>query len=145
MKSIIFFCMLLLAACTNAQTFGASGLKIEGTFNTNNPVYGKWLLLGNKSDITIKFKQTADGLSNAVELATKLLLENELDPDSPDYEKTIIKDGSRDNTTSLLNAIMKGTSKINEAWNLPEGSTLHLFLSNQSFEISIIKAYKKDY
>lgn len=143
MKNIIL--LMLISVCTSvtAQSFGTAEIKVGGEYNQNQPVYGKWLLLSNKTDVVIKFQRTTDGLDSALDLADKLLVANNLDMDNPDIYKTMINDGKRDNTKLLYESIIKGTSKINEAWNLSEGSTLHLFLSKDSFEINIIKAYKQ--
>lgn len=137
--------MLLTAAGTYAQTFVASSITTEGSFNATNQVYKKWLVLSNKTDVVMKFEQTQDGLGSAMDLVAKMLLQNELDIDSPDIAKTVINDGTRDNSASFLRSVMEGKSKINEAWNLPEGSTLHLFISKDSFEVNVLKAFRKKY
>lgn len=129
----------------HAQTFGSSSITTEGNFSNTNPVYRKWLILPNKTDVVMKFEQTPDGLSSAMDVVAKLLLQNELDMDSPDIARNIIKDGPRDNTATLFKSVMAGNSKINEAWNLPEGNTLHLFISKDSFEVNVLKAFKKKY
>jgi hypothetical protein len=145
MKKMFLILMLVTAVGTYAQTFGASSITTEGSFNAANPVYKKWLVLSNKTDVVMKFEQTQDGLGSAMDLVAKMLLQNELDIDSPDIAKNVINDVTRDNSASFLRSVMEGKSKINEAWNLPEGSTLHLFISKDSFEVNVLKAFRKKY
>lgn len=141
MKRILFL-LLLFSAVSYGQTFGSYGINVTGAFNTSNQVYGQWLQLNNKTDVVMKFEMTEKGLSDLLAFSSKILLQNDEDASEPDIYLTKINDGSRDNLDGLYKSIIRGRSKINEAWNLPEGSTLHLFASNTSFEITILKAYK---
>jgi len=141
MKRILFL-LLMFSAVSYGQTFGSYGIEVSGPFNSNKPVYNKWLQLSNKTDVVMKFEMTEKGLSDLLAFSSQILLQNEEDSNEPDIYLTKINDGSRDNLDGLYKSIIRGRSKINEAWNLPEGSTLHLFASNTSFEITILKAYK---
>jgi hypothetical protein len=143
MKKLFLLLLITIGFGASAQTFGSASINVEGSFNATQPVYRKWLTLPNKNNVVMKYELTEKGLNDAIEAANKLLLQNQLDPGNPDIISTVINDGNRDNIPSLYKSVIAGKSKINEAWNLPEGSTLHLFISKDSFEINILKAYGK--
>ncbi len=46
MKSFYIVVLLLAGVFCNAQTFGATGLDVKGTYDASNPVLGQWLRLG---------------------------------------------------------------------------------------------------
>lgn len=143
MKNLFLLLLFAVGFSVSAQSFGSASINVEGSYSATQSVYRKWLTLPNKNSVVMKFELTEKGLNDAIEAANKLLLQNERDPAAPDIISTVINDGGRDNIPALYKSVVAGKSKINEAWNLPEGSTLHLFISKDSFEINILKAYKK--
>ncbi|KAF2517484.1 hypothetical protein E0W68_10965 [Flavobacterium salilacus subsp. salilacus] len=141
MYSIMLF--LLTAISLQAQSFGAAGLEVEGNFNPKNAVYYDWLRHEGTNDVTMKFPQTPKGIEDAMNIAQQMLVKNELFIDKPDeYNNVEVEDFKNNSSQQLHTAIQNQKAKINLAWYSPDGSTLHLFLGQYSYEINIYKAYK---
>lgn len=144
MKKVTFTALLLFFVLViNAQTFGVSGLDVKGDFSSVNPVYQTWLRLGNTQNAVIKFRQTPEGINEAMQLTQRLLLENRLEMDRPYFYHSVNDNGlDADDFTELHESIQKGEAKINLSWYANDGALLHLFLGKNSYEITIMNAYK---
>lgn len=144
MKKVIFTTLVLFfTLILNAQTFGASGLDVKGTFSSVNPVYQTWLRLGNTQNAVIKFRQTPEGINEAMQLTQRLLLENRLDINTPYFYHSVKSNAvNEDDVTKLHESIQEGDTKINLSWFANDGALLHLFLGKNSYEITIMNAYK---
>lgn len=142
-KIVLLFVFSLFAVSMSAQTFGSSGLNVQGTFNQHTPIYNTWLRLGNSQNAVIKFEQTPEGLNQALKLTQQMLYKNELEMSRPYfYHSKRSSDIKDDDPEALHNSIQNGESKINQAWYAEDGSLLRLFLGRNSYEIMVSGAYK---
>jgi len=142
-KVILIVIFSVFAINVHAQTFGASGLNVQGTFDQRTSIYNTWLRLGNSQNVVIKFEQTPEGLSQAIKLTQQLLYKNELEMDKPYfYHSERSSEVRDDDMEGLHKSIQEGKSKINQAWYAKDGSLLRLFLGKNSYEIMISNAYK---
>ncbi|WP_159802015.1 hypothetical protein [Flavobacterium sp. MK4S-17] len=142
MKRFVFSILFVFTSTfMSAQAFGASGLKVTGNFASTKPVYQQWLKL-NGRDVTMKFPQTPQGLNDAVQEVQRMLVKNELLITRPDIYKSVEADIDEKNPERLHKSIQDGKSRINLAWYSPDGSTLHLFLGKNSYEVNVLNAYK---
>ncbi|MFL9843945.1 hypothetical protein [Flavobacterium rhizosphaerae] len=144
MKTCIVTLLILFQGLfAGAQTFGATGLDVQGNFDATKPIYRQWLKLANKPDVTYKFQLTPEGLNDAMKLTERILIENGLDIDNPDIYKSIEADNIKGSDPQVLHkAIQSDKARVNLAWYSPDGSTLHLFLGKYSYEVNVLKAYK---
>lgn len=145
MKRICLALLLAFIGLTvNAQTFGATKIDTKGSYNGKNPVYGTWLKSG-ASDATMKFELNANGLEMAMKTVERMLLDNQRSYDDADFMSDVKgKDlGSSKDPAALNKSIQSGSSKVNMGWRVPDGSTLQLLLSKNSYEINVLNAYKK--
>jgi hypothetical protein len=147
MKNICLIIMLFAGFVMNAQSFGSTALEVKGTYEAARPIEGQWLRQGKSARVTMQFAQTPNGLSDAMTLVERILLENNMSFDDPDIYrsvegKDIINNNNNRNPETMHNSIQKGSSKINLAWNSPDGSVLQLFLGSNSYEVTVMNAYK---
>ena len=142
-KAGLTLLFLLSTFLLQAQTFGASGLDVKGNFASTNAVYNQWLRLGNTNNVTMKFTQTKTGLDEALDLVQRMLFKNGLDIARPDIYKNLeVENIDRNKTEQLNKLIQEGKARVNLAWFSPDGSTLHLFLDKNSYEVNVMNAYK---
>ncbi len=144
MRKIVLTLMFLCSTMfMQAQTFGATGLDVKGTFSQTNHVYEQWLRLGSTTGVTMKFEQTPEGLSDALKMVQRILIENELLINRPDIYKSVQAERiEKENPQNLHEAIQDEKARVNLAWFSPDNSTLHLFLGKYSYEVNVINAYK---
>lgn len=134
---------LFTATAVSAQSFGAAGLEVEGTFSNTKAVYYDWLKKGNTNDVIMKFPQTPKGLEDALGIMNQMLLKNELLTSEPNiYNSVGDSDIQNDTPAELHDAIQSKKAKINLAWYAADGSAMQLFLGPYSYEINVYKAYK---
>lgn len=145
MKRLCTALLLLTGMFINAQTFGATALSVNGTFDASSSVVGQWLRQGNSDRVIIRFAQTPNGINEAMTLVDGMLLENGMSFTDPDIYRSVegkdILNNNR-NPDILHNSIQKGNSKINLAWNAKDGSVLQLFLGKNGYEVTVMGAYK---
>lgn len=148
MKFFYATVLVLAGALCNAQTFGATALNVKGTYDASKPATGQWLRQGTSSKVTMVFPQTPNGINEATTLVQGMLTDNGLSFDNPDIYKNVDgKDLSNNNNNrnpDTMNAsIQKGNSKVNLMWNANDGSMLHLLLSKNAYEVTVMNAYKQ--
>lgn len=134
---------LFAATVAGAQSFGAAGLEVKGTFSNTKPVYYDWLRKANTNDVIMKFPQTPQGIEDAMEIMNQMLLENQLLIAEPNIYNSVGDNNIQNDTPAELNdAIQSEEAKINLAWYAADGSIMQLFLGPYSYEIDVYKAYK---
>ncbi|MDV6169937.1 hypothetical protein R1T16_15980 [Flavobacterium sp. DG1-102-2] len=147
MKIIYAWVLFMTGIVCIAQTFGATALDVKGTYDSAKPVTRQWLRQGTSGNVTMVFPQTPNGINEATTLVQGMLTENGLTFDNPDIYRNIDgKDLSNNNNNrnpDTMNAsIQKGNSKVNLMWNANDGSMLHLLLSKNAYEVTVMNAYK---
>lgn len=141
-------CMLLLVLLSGyvscAQSFGATALDAKGTYDPMKPEYNVWLKSGKTKDVTMKFNVSPVGLNQAMETIERMLVDNQRSYDDPDFMDNIegTDIGKSKDPEGLHNSIRNGNSRVNMAWNAPDGSTLQLVLNRHGYQINVLNAYK---
>jgi hypothetical protein len=142
-RAYLTMLLMLCGLFANAQTFGATKIDTKGAYNGKNPVYGTWLKSG-ANDATMKFEKNAAGLEMAMKTVERMLLDNQRSVDNADFVSDVRgKDlGNSKDPATLNKSIQSGNSKVNMGWKVPDGSTLQLLLSKDSYEVNVLNAFK---
>ncbi|MFL9837484.1 hypothetical protein ABS768_08250 [Flavobacterium sp. ST-75] len=135
--------LLFTIAAANAQSFGRSELKVNGTYDINMLIYDVWLRQGTTANITMRFNQTPEGITKALAMVNRMLNENGRFIENPDIFNSFEgKDLDRKNPDKIHYSVQAGNSRINEGWVLDDGSVLQLLLGACNYEVNVLNAYK---
>ncbi|RYJ42759.1 hypothetical protein [Flavobacterium beibuense] len=142
-KYYIFLILLFSLAAANAQSFGNSEIRVDGTYDINMLIYGVWLRQGTTGNVTMRFNQTPEGITTAVNMVKKMLADNGKSMENPDIFNSFEgSDLNRRDSGKMHYSIQAGNSRINEGWILEDGSVLQLLFGACNYEVNIINAYK---
>jgi hypothetical protein len=140
-KTIISIILAMIALSCLPQVNGVD-LKKAIPYTTEKDIaYGKLMQYDNMGGVfyAILYKQDVIGLRDCVEEAVRLTALNNLDFNEPDFDYSIIDEGTDGVTDygSLYLSLAVGSSRVNKIWNLQPDYRIALSLRDGFYYIMI--------